>query len=263
MIDASAASALFIPGFDPQPITANLIGSQDSVTTYVIAPGVSSAGLDDAGIMGPGMSSHHLHHSRILTSMIIATLIVGPSTAAVTYIDENLGIALYENCNVADGVAVCEDVVIEMGSGGMTMTDTVTQPVESFAIQGGGVATGADAITTSPVPTGDFATWTADYDGLTFSDDSGVTANAGSTQSGAATATATATATGSVTTEATWSGFSKVSTPTSGASQSGSSSASTGAAQTTSQTGGAARFQTSSLITVVVTGLIGVLITLA
>lgn len=195
----------------------------------------------------------------MLTSVITATLIVGPSTAAVTYIDENVGLALYENCNVADGVAVCEDVVIEMGSEGTTTTATITQAVEPFAIQGGGAATGADAITTSPVPTGDFATWSADLEDFTFSDDSGVTANAGGTQGGVASPTPT----GSVTTEATWSGFSKVVTPTGGASQSGSSAASAGNAQTTGTTSGAARFQTSCLMTVVVAGLVGVLVTLA
>ncbi|EPS96860.1 hypothetical protein FOMPIDRAFT_1129627 [Fomitopsis schrenkii] len=227
--DASAITSLFIPGFDEQPVTANLIGSQNGVATYVIAPGVSSVGMDDYGFAGP------------------ATLVAGPSTAAVTYVDENLGLALYENCNVADGTAVCEDVVIIMGSEGTTATTTVTQAVESFAVQGGASATGADAITTSPVPTGDFATWVPD-------DDDGATANAGSTQSSGAAPTH------SVTTQATGSGFSKVVTPTGGASQAGSSTTSASGAQTTS---GAARFQTSSLLIVVAAGLVGVIVTLA
>lgn len=53
-IDTSAVTTVFIPGFDPQPVTANLIGSQGGVATYVIAPGVSSGGLDDYGFDGPG-----------------------------------------------------------------------------------------------------------------------------------------------------------------------------------------------------------------
>ncbi|EPS99487.1 hypothetical protein FOMPIDRAFT_124195 [Fomitopsis schrenkii] len=229
--DAHAGTSLFIPGFEPQPVTANLIGSQNGVATYVIAPGGSSVGKYAYGFAGP------------------ATLVAGPSTAALTYFDENLGLANYENCNVADGIAVCEDVGIAMGSRGTTVTTTVTQTVELFAVQGGASATGVDAITTSPVPTGEVTS-------LHFSSsgDDGDTANAGSTQRSGATPT------GSVTTETTWSGFSKVVTPTRGASESESSTTSSGGAPTTS---GAARFQTSTLLTVVAAGLVGVIVTLA
>lgn len=177
-----------------------------------------------------------------LTSITTATVVAGPSTAALTYIDEDLGLALYENCNVANGIAVCEDVVIEMGSEGGTVTETITQAVEYLTVQGGG----ANSITTSPVPTGDFATWSADFEGFTSDGDDGATADADSTQRSAATPTST--------------GFSKVVNPTGGASQSGSSTTSSSGAQTTDKTSGAAQFKTSSLLTVVVAGLVGVLV---
>ncbi|KAI0726692.1 hypothetical protein C8Q72DRAFT_517429 [Fomitopsis betulina] len=221
----SAVTTVFIPGFDPQPVTANLIGSQGGVATYVIAPGVSSGGLDDYGFDGP------------------ATVVAGPSTAALTYIDEDLGLALYENCNVANGIAVCEDVVIEMGSEGGTVTETITQAVEYLTVQGGG----ANSITTSPVPTGDFATWSDTYGYLTSSDDDSATADADSTQQSVAAPTST--------------GFSKVVTPTGGASQAGSSTTSSSDAQTTGKTSGAAQFKISSIATVVVAGLVGIFVT--
>ncbi|KZT70076.1 hypothetical protein DAEQUDRAFT_810821 [Daedalea quercina L-15889] len=236
---ASALTSLFIPGFDPQPVTANLLGSQDSVTSYVIAPGDASAGMDDYGFDGP------------------ATLVVGPNTAAVTYIDENIGIALYENCNVANGVAVCEDVVIEMGSEGTTATTTVTEPVSSFAVQGGGAVTGAAAITTSPVPTGDFATWTLDLgDFSTDTDDDGFPEATDSSQNSAITSAPTA----SSSVGASRSGMSKV-PASSGAS--GSSSSSAGDAKQTNTSSGAARFPVSGLTTVAVAGFVGALVVLA
>lgn len=53
--DASGqATTLYIPGFDPQPVTANLLGSQGGLTSYVIAPGVASADMDSPGFDGPG-----------------------------------------------------------------------------------------------------------------------------------------------------------------------------------------------------------------
>lgn len=54
--DAAAITSLYIPGFDPQPVTANELGvGSDGLTTWLIAPGVSSGTLDDSGFFGPGM----------------------------------------------------------------------------------------------------------------------------------------------------------------------------------------------------------------
>lgn len=138
-------------------MTANLLGSQGGLTSYVIAPGVASADLDSPGFDGPGK---HLICNAPVSSiptlkLLLATLVVGASTAAATYVDETLGMAIYDNCNIADGQAVCEDVVIMMGPEGRTMTDTFTESVVPFTVQGGGSA----SIQTSPAAT-DFATWT-------------------------------------------------------------------------------------------------------
>ena len=97
----------------------------------------------------------HQSHPSLTLGLFLATLVVGASTAAVTYVDETLGMAVYENCNIANGQAVCEDVAIMMGPQGRTMTDTFTESVVPFTVQGGGSA----SIQTSPVAT-NFATWT-------------------------------------------------------------------------------------------------------
>lgn len=53
--DATALTSLYIPGFDPQPVTADELGvGSDGQTTWLIAPGVSSGTLDDSGFYGPG-----------------------------------------------------------------------------------------------------------------------------------------------------------------------------------------------------------------
>ena len=65
----------------------------------------------------------------------IATFIAGASTAALNYVDPSLGVSINENCGISDGFAACNVAVAY--SGGPTITTVVTEPVESFAIQGG------------------------------------------------------------------------------------------------------------------------------
>jgi len=68
-----------------------------------------------------------------------ATLVLGPSTLGLSYVDPNLGMAIDENCAIADGVAAC--TVVD-AAGGFTETVTTTEAVPSFSVQGdGAVAT--------------------------------------------------------------------------------------------------------------------------
>ncbi|KAH9843130.1 uncharacterized protein C8Q71DRAFT_236555 [Rhodofomes roseus] len=131
--------------------------------------------------------------------------------SAVTYVDENIGVAVYEDCQVTDGQAVCEEVVVAMGSSGYTHTVTGTVSMTPFAVQGGGLASGSDAIQTSPVPTGNFATWTfpavwssstSAIDGASSSLSSGgseSSSGAASKTSGSTTATPTGNTNGALT----------------------------------------------------------------
>ncbi|KAF9818662.1 hypothetical protein IEO21_02642 [Rhodonia placenta] len=139
---AAAITSLYIPGFDPQPVTANELGvGSDGLTTWLIAPGVSSGTLDDSGFFGP------------------ATLVLGPTTAALTYIDPTVGMSLIENCNIQNGEAVCVDVVgvaAQDGVSATTVTQTEIESVQPFAVQTGGTpgASVTPGVTQTALPTG-------------------------------------------------------------------------------------------------------------
>ncbi|PCH37920.1 hypothetical protein WOLCODRAFT_22946 [Wolfiporia cocos MD-104 SS10] len=141
---ASATSSLYVPGFDPQPITVNELGvGSDGATTYIIAPGVTSGTLDQYGIFGP------------------ATLVEASATASLYYEDPSIGAEMSESCQINNGIAVCVDGVAvpdAYGIGGYTTTYTVEEVVQSFAIQGGGKATGTAAIATTPTSTPYYST---------------------------------------------------------------------------------------------------------
>lgn len=51
----TAQKSLFIPGFDPQPISADVAGvDQEGRTTWILQPGVFSGSFDDSGFIGTG-----------------------------------------------------------------------------------------------------------------------------------------------------------------------------------------------------------------
>ncbi|OCH93848.1 hypothetical protein OBBRIDRAFT_885222 [Obba rivulosa] len=125
----AAQTSLYLPDFDPQPVTADQLGvGPDGQTTWLIAPGVSSAGLDDNGFFGP------------------ATLIEGPSEARLIYIDPTMGIDMEEDCVISDGIAACTALVAMLDPGPVTETDFFTETASPAEVQGGG----ATSISTPP-----------------------------------------------------------------------------------------------------------------
>jgi len=116
-----AETSLYIPGFDPQPVTANELGvGADGATTWLIAPGQPSGTLSDLGFYGP------------------ATLVLGPSGANLVYNAPELDVYMSEQCTFDGGLAVCSDLFIQTG---FTTMDTVeTETVQPFAVQTGGPA---------------------------------------------------------------------------------------------------------------------------
>ncbi|EMD38145.1 hypothetical protein CERSUDRAFT_113290 [Gelatoporia subvermispora B] len=117
----SAQTSLYLPDFDPQPVTANQLGvNADGQTTWLIAPGSSSNGLDGHGIYGP------------------ATLVEGPSDAHLIYIDTNYGISLQEDCIISAGVAACTAVVGDLLAAVPPETDFLTETASPMEVQGGG-----------------------------------------------------------------------------------------------------------------------------
>lgn len=57
-VGVAAQTSLYIPGFDPQPVSANVLGvGSDGRTTWQIQPGQPSGTLSDVGFIGTG--EHH------------------------------------------------------------------------------------------------------------------------------------------------------------------------------------------------------------
>ncbi|KAI0647451.1 hypothetical protein C8Q79DRAFT_628870 [Trametes meyenii] len=116
---AAAQTSLFIPGFDPQAITADIEGvDAQGRTTYRIGPGATSGTYDDpAGIIGS------------------ATLVADATEAHLVWDYPAGSISMSEGCAIAtDGVAVCSAVVSAEGT---LQSAIVTQTVEPFLVQGG------------------------------------------------------------------------------------------------------------------------------
>ncbi|CAL1705476.1 unnamed protein product [Somion occarium] len=133
-----AQTSLYIPGFDPQPISANEVGvGEDGRTTWQLQPGVTSGSFDDFGLIGT------------------ATLIQGPNDIQVIY--NGAGLDLNENCAINGNLADCTVVAAVDGT---TSTDFVTETVAPFEIQGGPALTSGGSVpsvTSSPtsgVPSG-------------------------------------------------------------------------------------------------------------
>ncbi|GBE81867.1 hypothetical protein SCP_0402410 [Sparassis crispa] len=132
----AADSSMYIPGFDAQPVTAQEIGvGSDGLTTWLIAPGVPSGTIPtDLGFNGP------------------ATLAVGPSNANIVYVDPTMGLSIQENCAVADGVAVCDAIIVDSET---TLSTVITEQASGFAVQAAATATPAPSSgQSSPVLTG-------------------------------------------------------------------------------------------------------------
>ncbi|KAI0759484.1 hypothetical protein BC629DRAFT_1295420, partial [Irpex lacteus] len=129
-----SGASLWIPGFDPQPVTviSELGVGSAGETTYLIAPGVSSGSFDDAGFVGQ------------------ATLINGPKTAQIIYDNENLSIALNEACAINGNVADC---TLSASVQGQATAGPVQETVAPFEVQGS-LGDGSPGSAATPTPSG-------------------------------------------------------------------------------------------------------------
>ena len=82
-----AQTSLFIPGFDAQPVSANIIGvGSDGRTTWELKPGVTSGSFDDSGFAGTGQCATRMTMPAMqfrANQSTIATLIAGPDRKSV------------------------------------------------------------------------------------------------------------------------------------------------------------------------------------
>ncbi|KDQ61238.1 hypothetical protein JAAARDRAFT_204974 [Jaapia argillacea MUCL 33604] len=113
-----AGTSLYIPGFDPQPLSVSEIGAgSDGRTTWQVigVPGT------DGQVDFPGT----------------ATLIEGPNDAVITY--SVAGLQLLESCSLSAGLAYCTAAGFGEGS---SVAVTGTETATPISVEGG-AATGA------------------------------------------------------------------------------------------------------------------------
>ncbi|KAI0822789.1 hypothetical protein BC628DRAFT_1421468 [Trametes gibbosa] len=121
---SAAQTSLYIPGFDPQALTADIEGvDAQGRTTWRIGPGVTSGTFDDpAGLIGS------------------ATLVADATEAHLVYANTAVPVSLSEDCVIANGVATCSGVA---SAAGTEESIVVTETASAFEIQGGTAAAAA------------------------------------------------------------------------------------------------------------------------
>ncbi|KAI0262043.1 hypothetical protein BC834DRAFT_892776 [Gloeopeniophorella convolvens] len=127
-----ADTSLFIPGFDPQPLSVGNLGTDgQGRTTWEIVPGSLTGTFDEPAFIGT------------------ATLVEGPNDAHLNWINNELSVTLDIQCGIAGGLAACT------GNQGYEVTPLVfpTAPLGPFIVQGGGpVSAPPAAPSSSPSP---------------------------------------------------------------------------------------------------------------
>ncbi|GAA93603.1 uncharacterized protein L969DRAFT_25138 [Mixia osmundae IAM 14324] len=149
LVRGQTTASIFLPGFDPQPLSASIVGSDASTTTYVIA-----ANGDGIGVL---------------------TVTEGPSTLAYTTTAGDGSFTFTENCAIGQAIATCTDVaagtsanfpgtsiynvqvatamlpVTIIGTGGAAQGSSTTSQATSSSTSSSG---GASEMTSSPATTG-------------------------------------------------------------------------------------------------------------
>ncbi|KAI9057577.1 hypothetical protein FKP32DRAFT_1598151 [Trametes sanguinea] len=124
-------TTLYIPGYDPQAVTADIEGIDASGhTTWRLGPGVPSGTFTaDRGMVSASV-----------------TLVEGPSDAHLVESDSTLSFLAVEDCGFSRGIALC---TISGHAQDESLTDTVTETISGFAVQFGGVPATLTAARTS------------------------------------------------------------------------------------------------------------------
>ncbi|KAJ3922344.1 hypothetical protein F5877DRAFT_64180 [Lentinula edodes] len=116
------STSLYIPGFDPQPISANIVGvDSNGRTTWDLLPG-SVTDDSEGGFIGT------------------VTLVEGSDGAHLTYADASLSLTLGYDCTFSSGQAICSGVENDEG-----ITFTETEAISSFAVALGTATAAASA----------------------------------------------------------------------------------------------------------------------
>ncbi|EIN07015.1 hypothetical protein PUNSTDRAFT_121251 [Punctularia strigosozonata HHB-11173 SS5] len=155
-----AQLSLYLPGFDPQPLTASEVGVDSAGrTTWAIAAAPTVTDDADIGIVGT------------------ATLVEGSDYASVIDIDTIDSLTVEAACTIAGGNAVC---VADDGS----ETATATEPVSFIQVDGAAAAATITGGSASAAVTGTSSASGGSSAGTSPSD-SGSAASPSQTDSGA------------------------------------------------------------------------------
>lgn len=167
-----AETSLYIPGFDEQPVSVDVLGvGPDGRTTWQIVPSkptgtVSSAPLPLTGKFAISRSVVHSRHGvgvfvvcgkkspnkrwltfRLRFLFCTATMVQGPSDAVVHASFPQIDVSL--SCALKSGQADC---VGQIQQPGMTMTTSLRESVKPYLVQGGGSGGGPSSPGPTPVP---------------------------------------------------------------------------------------------------------------
>ncbi|KAI9435178.1 hypothetical protein H4582DRAFT_1973411 [Lactarius indigo] len=124
VICARADTSLFVPGFDPQPLSAAELGTDgQGRTTWEIVPGSPTGTFTEVDFVGT------------------ATLVEGPNDAHLVYNNAPLSVTLDIQCGINNGIAACT------GDAGYDVTPFIfpTEAAQPILVQGGGPLTASPA----------------------------------------------------------------------------------------------------------------------
>ncbi|KAF8258502.1 hypothetical protein EI94DRAFT_1621782 [Lactarius quietus] len=126
-----ADTSLFVPGFDPQPLSAGDLGTDgQGRTTWELVPGSLTGTFTEPVFIGT------------------ATLVEGPSDAHLVYENTQLSITMDFQCEINSGIAACTgNVGVE---GDVSSVSFPTQAAQPFVVQGGGPLTVASPSQATP-----------------------------------------------------------------------------------------------------------------
>ncbi|KAH9036536.1 hypothetical protein EDB85DRAFT_2112280 [Lactarius pseudohatsudake] len=124
VICVRADASIFIPGFDPQPLSAGELGTDaQGRTIWEIVPGTPTGTFDEVPFVGT------------------ATLVEGPNDAHLVYNNAQISVTLDIQCGITNGFAACT------GDAGYDATPFLfpTRAAQPILVQGGGQLTASPA----------------------------------------------------------------------------------------------------------------------
>ncbi|KIJ29325.1 hypothetical protein M422DRAFT_269277 [Sphaerobolus stellatus SS14] len=176
---AQQATTLYIPGFDPQPVNIEILGTgSDGLTTYQVeAPSQGADGQVLTFTLAEGAST------------AAYTAVMSAADASQTEID-----TLEASCDIANGEAVCNDALVAVVNGATsTSVDVETEAASGITVQLVNTGSAASASTTSPTSTQSSTTSTTGTTNTALSTKSSATGTNTTPAPGATTPTTTGT----------------------------------------------------------------------